>query len=340
MSWSNDYRSERAFWVALRTRATQQSRTDHTHSSQELIRQFVIQRFIARLFTDTDSTPWVVAGGTGMLIRMPGARATRDLDLTTLTPDLGEPHAVQQALSTATGAHDADPFIYTVDTGKPFTGAVRGTKLRITATISTDRAATFGLDVAADTILVSDIEHQQMQPAVPGMRGLPTLPSVPLFPLASQIADKVVGVMYRDDKNRSANRYRDLVDLALYAQSVDVSAAALRSALAARAATRDQPPPDRIEIPPGWEAGYARTAAPTSLPVPLRDAATAADVVNAWLQPVLSGSIAAEHIWDHSASAWRPPDHAPHRPGEVWVRPHTRDGRDIADYYRRAPRRP
>ncbi|MCA2338907.1 hypothetical protein JF776_26105, partial [Mycobacterium avium] len=74
MSWSNDYRSERAFWVALRTRATQQSRTDHTHSSQELIRQFVIQRFIARLFTDTDSTPWVVAGGTGMLIRMPGAR--------------------------------------------------------------------------------------------------------------------------------------------------------------------------------------------------------------------------------------------------------------------------
>lgn len=29
MTWSSDYRSERAFWVALRTRATQHSRTDH-----------------------------------------------------------------------------------------------------------------------------------------------------------------------------------------------------------------------------------------------------------------------------------------------------------------------
>lgn len=60
---SSEYRSKGAFWIALRTRATRHAKTvQPVQSSQELLRQFVIQRFIARLFHEGDA-PWVVAGG-------------------------------------------------------------------------------------------------------------------------------------------------------------------------------------------------------------------------------------------------------------------------------------
>lgn len=336
-TWASEYRSERAFWVGLRTRATRHAPSTGT-SSQELIRRFIIERFTARMFAHDDA-PWVIAGGTGMLIRAPGIRATRDLDLTTLAPAAGEPDAVQDTLTRYTGASTLDPFIFTISDAKPFTGAIRGTKLRINATISTERATTFGLDVAADTIAISDIEYQPMQPAIPDVRGLAPLPAVPLFPLASQIADKIVGVMFRDDQDRSANRYRDLVDLVLYADAVDVDAAQLTAALTARAATRNQPTPQAITIPDGWAQGYASTADRTTLPTALRDVETAGEVVNAWLAPVLSGTISTGHIWDHHAAAWRPPEQAPQIPGQVWVRAHTRNGTPIGDYYRRTPGR-
>ncbi|EUA17535.1 hypothetical protein I553_10593 [Mycobacterium xenopi 4042] len=75
------------------------------------------------------------------------------------------------------------------------------------------------------------------------------IPAIPLFPLASQIADKIIGVAFRDDQGRSANRYRDLVDLALYAGDVDVDADQLRDALRARAAARGQPLPTHLDVP-------------------------------------------------------------------------------------------
>lgn len=43
-------------------------------------------------------------------------------------------------------------------------------------------------------------------------------------------------------------------------------------------------------------------------------------------------------MWDHHSGAWRAADHAPTKPGHVWVRPHTRDGNPIVDHYRRRPR--
>ena len=47
---------------------------------KELQREFVLQRFLSRVFAAADSQ-WVLKGGTGLLIRMPGARYSQDLDL-------------------------------------------------------------------------------------------------------------------------------------------------------------------------------------------------------------------------------------------------------------------
>ena len=339
MTWADEYRTKQAFWVALRTRATRHARTTQPpHPSHELLRQFVIQRFMARVF-NANEPPWVVAGGIGMLIRVPGARATRDLDLTSTEPGRSDRHQVLDDIATHTGLSDLDPFDYTVDTAEPFTGVMNGTKLRITATIGADRAAVFAVDVAADTIPISDIERRQPNPIVPDVKGMSPLPAVPLYPLASQLADKIIGVMYRDTTGRSSNRYRDLVDLTLYAGAVDINGDDLRTALDRRAQTRNQPPPTTIDIPADWSTGYTRIATTTSLPEPLRHLDSAADTVSAWLNPLLSGELDTGYTWDHHAGAWRPPDRGPTVPGQVWVRPHTRDGRPITDHYRRRPQR-
>lgn len=272
-----------------------------------------------------------------MLIRVPGGRGTRDLDLTAMHPRDSDRGQVLDDIGAHTGLSDLDPFDYTIDNDQPFTGVVGGTKLRVTATIGADRVAVFGLDVAGDELPVSDVEFHSPQPVVPDVRGMSPLPVVPLYPLASQLADKIVGVMFRDKIGRSANRYRDLVDLALYAGSVDFDATQLRQAISRRAGDRGQPVPERLEVPDGWEAGYTRIASKTTLPTELHDAETAADAVGAWLDPVLGGQLPDNHVWDHRAGAWRPGDQGEFRPDHVWVRPHTRAGQPVTDYYRRRP---
>jgi hypothetical protein len=222
---------------------------------------------MARVF-NADEPPWVVAGGIGMLIRVPGARATRDLDLTATEPGRSDRHQVLDDIATHTGLSDLDPFDYTVDTAEPFTGVMNGTKLRITATIGADRAAVFAVDVASDTIPISDIERRQPNPIVPDVKGLSPLPAVPLYPLASQLADKIIGVMYRDTTGRSTNRYRDLVDLTLYAGAVDINGDDLRTALDRRAQTRNQPPPTPSTYPPTGPLATPASPPPPHCPNP------------------------------------------------------------------------
>ncbi|QNI09769.1 nucleotidyl transferase AbiEii/AbiGii toxin family protein (plasmid) [Mycobacterium kubicae] len=333
MSWSDEYTSERAFWVALRTRAARHAKTHPTVQSQELLRQFVIQRFMTRVFTAPDAA-WVVAGGTGTLIRIPGSRATQDLDLTTIRSGTG----TRNDLESFTGTNELDPFVYRITGQQTFTGTVAGNKFRIAASVGAESAAWFDVDLAVDEVAISAIEYRDVNPAVPGMRGLSPIPAVPLFPLASQVADKVVGVMFRDPRGRSANRYRDLVDLVLYAGAVDVAAGDLRRALVSRSQRRNQQPPNQIEVPDQWQNGYQRIAARTTLPTPLQDCDIAAEAVGAWLNPPLSGKVADDYLWDHRTSAWHDPTQPATRPGKVWVRAHMRNGAPVSDYFRNSPR--
>ncbi len=49
-------------------------------SAQQLQRQFLLQRFLARVF-DMPDGPWVLKGGAGLLVRLPGARHSQAVDL-------------------------------------------------------------------------------------------------------------------------------------------------------------------------------------------------------------------------------------------------------------------
>jgi hypothetical protein len=340
MHWSEEYSSEIAFWHALRRQASAQT-TASRIEQQETLRMFVMERFLTRMF-QTATPPWIVAGGTNLLIRVPGMRGTRDIDLNTSSENYGSVQEIRADLESFSGDSPLDPFSYRIDRKVgTFTGGLQGSTWKVTATIGEQRAAVFGLDLAADdTTAPSDIEHLAVTPAISGMRGLTAPPPVPMYPLAAQIADKISSVCYRDEHGRSTGRYRDLVDLAIYAGYVDVDADKLRNALAQRGANRGRAVPERISIDEDWAAGYGKTAAVTNLPSGLLDITAATEAVAAWLDPLLRGDLPEASIWDHHSGAWRSADDAPSKPGRVWVRPHTRrdGGQPVVDYYRRSPR--
>ena len=114
MTWSSAYSSETAFWNALRRRASEDAKTSRVQQP-ELLRMFVMQRFMARMFANP-SAPWIVAGGTNLLIRIPGVRSTRDIDLNTTSANYGTLDSIRADLEPATGENpDLDPFDFVID---------------------------------------------------------------------------------------------------------------------------------------------------------------------------------------------------------------------------------
>jgi Nucleotidyl transferase AbiEii toxin, Type IV TA system len=69
-------RSPAAFRVSLRDRLKTQAK-QRGRPMDELEREFVLQRFLGRVFANADS-PWILKGAAGLLIRLPGARHSRD----------------------------------------------------------------------------------------------------------------------------------------------------------------------------------------------------------------------------------------------------------------------
>ncbi|HYO20465.1 MAG TPA: nucleotidyl transferase AbiEii/AbiGii toxin family protein, partial [Dermatophilaceae bacterium] len=101
--------SPQAFRRSLGDRIKRQAASGH-RSTQQLQRQFLLQRFLVRVFADP-SGPWVLKGGTGLLIRLPEARHSRDVDLLHTDGDIG---TALKELRDLVGADVGDPLIFTL----------------------------------------------------------------------------------------------------------------------------------------------------------------------------------------------------------------------------------
>ena len=89
---------------------------------KELQREFVLQRFLSRVFAAADSQ-WVLKGGTGLLIRMPGAWYSQDLDL--LHPSENLEAAIEE-LKELSRRDGGDSFSFVVGEPMRMSGGVAG----------------------------------------------------------------------------------------------------------------------------------------------------------------------------------------------------------------------
>jgi hypothetical protein len=311
-SESTGYRTGEALWEAVNQRIRQQVRADGELTTTNLQRQFVYNRFLARIFS-ADTEDWVLKGGSALLIRVRSARHSQDLDLFRRSGTIA---AAAAELAKAASIDLADHFRFEVELKelRPERHGQAGTELavlHVDAYAGVKRVGEFTVDVVIGSIVTAAPERI-VPDAVVQVAGLRT-PGYLLYPVVDHIADKVCATFeLHPPASTPSSRVRDLVDLVVIARTQSVEAQALRTAIEAERLHRGLPQIHGYVTPPGWRATYARLARDVAECREHRTYAQAVGLVQSFLDPVLQDAEATGH-WDPDISVWTP-DEAPRCP--------------------------
>lgn len=291
---SSEYATAAAFRRALEDRLKARAK-ETGRPLEELRREFLFQRFLALVFRHPGSA-WILKGGAGLLMRLPEARFSKDLDLYR-SGGLDAVSAIAE-LRELTAPQDGDYLEFTVDGPLASGQDSLLAQAKVTAYVGS-MYGSFPIDLALDLKLVATLETVRPDPVVT-VPGLGPIPEFILYPLADQVADKVCAMYERHGRQEVVStRYRDLIDLALIITTRNLDATQLRSALDLERERRRMELPAKLEQPgSNWSAGYAAIARREKAARKFRDITTALAVVGACLNSVLSG--------DRTTGKWDP----------------------------------
>jgi hypothetical protein len=268
-----------------------------------LQRQFVYDRFLARVFTDSGED-WVLKGGSALLVRVRSARHSQDLDLFRRSGTVGSAAA---ELDAAARTDLADHFRFEVRLretrlerpGQPGTELAL---LHVDAYVGVKRVVQFTVDVVVGSIVTAPVERMVPKPVI-DIAGL-TSPSYLLYPMADHIADKVCATFeVHPPDGKPSSRDRDLVDLVVIARTQTVHASELRTAIEAERLNRNLPEIVGYVTPPGWRTTYARLARDVVQCRDHRSYDRALGLVRTFLDPVLQQTVTTGR-WDPRVQAW------------------------------------
>ena len=158
---SRRYSSPAAFRQALTQALHAQARLSD-RLFNELEREFLLQRFLARVFHQ-DVTPWILKGGIGLLIRLPSARFNRDLDLFSRENGVQEAVADLERCAAITGL---DPFTFQLSPPRPMIGGVAGVTVTVQAFLGTTLYGSFPIDLSTNLDPLGEIDVVTPQPVV------------------------------------------------------------------------------------------------------------------------------------------------------------------------------
>lgn len=264
----------------------------------EVRREFVFQRLLARLFHDPAS-PWILKGGVGLLVRLPDARYSRDIDVVRNGIDVLEAAAELRELA----GRDLDHLRYVVGRSRKNLVGVDGVTLPIDTYCGGAAVwERFSVDLSVDLSTLGPAERLRPEPVIE-LPGLSSPPLVTLYPLVDQVADKVCA-MLGTYAGRPSTRYRDLVDLVLIVGRCRLPGPPAGAALRAEADRRGLVLPPELTSPGAdWSAGYSALARSVGLVTPVDRLEGALAAVNDCLRPVLGGPI--QHgEWDPACRSW------------------------------------
>jgi hypothetical protein len=283
------------------------------HGLDELQRQFAYDRLLARAFMGPDAERWVLKGAGALLVRLPEARHSRDIDLAfTPTPVQGDlpadpqdgaaVEAAVRSLVDAAGRDLGDHFRFEITRTSPLQEAAKGRRLHVVAYLDA-RYAAFHVDVVVGTAMtgVPQTASPLVALTIPGL----VRPEYRLFPLADHVADKVCAIVEVHDRAggpHASTRVKDLVDLALIARTQKVAADAALLAVRVGAAHRGLNLPARFAVPDleVWRRGYPTKA--REVPGVVPDFDTAVGLVASFLDPVLDGTVRG--AWNPAVARW------------------------------------
>lgn len=296
------YNSPRSLRQAVTDRLRNLAQAEPERQLADLQRQFAYDRLLCRVFR-ADPERWMLKGATAMLARLQGvARHTVDIDLYNRLGGLSEAEA---ELRNAAALDLDDYFRFSLGPGRPIVQTGRALRIPIVAYMGATEFANFRVDLSAELSITGTPE--EVPPLVPiNLPGLVQV-SYQAYPLVDHIADKVCALFEMheraDGPPEPSTRYRDLLDLVVFAHTVNLDADGLTAALLSEFRRRSLARPNRLAVPntAGWSAGYARVArgAPK---LGERDVEAALVTAGRFIDPVLVGE--ATGRWDPDALAW------------------------------------
>lgn len=267
-----------------------------------LRRRFLQERFLARVFADAGEN-WALKGGVSMLVRVPPrARYSQDVDLVHLPAN---PDQAANELARI-GQSSLDDYLRFQVGARQQLSIEDALRIKVQAYVGTALWDTFPVDVSCELHYVGDLEHHNHKPVLPADKLELPLPQFVLYPGVDQVADKIAAMYERhgDAGQYASNRWRDLADLVLLVDEVELKADRLTQALTIRVQQARSPvtlPP--AMRPPGleWEPGYPKfAAAETLIPERYHDLGEALRFVGECLDPILSGRL--------TTGRWNPRD--------------------------------
>lgn len=179
MSGTGGYRDGAALWAAMTSRAKETAnatRADHG----ALVRRFVYDRFLARVFHDLDA-PWVLKGGTAVLARVNNARTTKDVDLLVELDNLDIALEWLRA-SVAVDLGDHFRFVitgYDASVGGAGQPQVGGYRVHVDAYCGAIKKQTLGVDLVTGSLMTTAPEINT-PPCRPGTTGADVTDTAPV----------------------------------------------------------------------------------------------------------------------------------------------------------------
>jgi len=253
---SGDFR--KSLESRLKTMATEKG-----ENLQRLRRKVAFDRLLARLFSSEEQS-FFLKGGYAMELRLKTARATKDIDLTSLKRMKGESDLLStmilEELRTLAQQDLGDFFVYRIGEAQldldnaPYGGA----RYPVTALLDGKVFVRFQLDVGADAV-VTRTETMRGADWL-GFCGIPS-PVFAMISIEQQFAEKLHAYTL-PRLERPNTRVKDLVDMVLLAKMRSMDLEVLKEALRLVFKVRQTHSlPQKIDMPPqAWETPYNELA--------------------------------------------------------------------------------
>lgn len=267
----------------------------------ERYRQALRDRFLCRVFSDPENR-FILKGGSGMLARVPNARATRDADFATRKNE--SPDEIVDSLDKLLAADMGDfcRFVLTRrEESKDDNGYSRLLKLRYATYIGDEEKDPILVDLSLDCEVT--LPPEKLTPAnrldVPGLKVQDYL----VYSVEDQLADKLCAIMETHPGGWRSSRMKDLTDVVTYALTQSPTADGLRAAIANECARRSMGVPQEFEAPDEWSAGYQSFSLKTKTPEEYRSFGQSCSLASGLFSPILKGQTDNKK-WNPDTLAW------------------------------------
>lgn len=299
-----------AYLASQKSRARNRSKETGIPAG-ELLQLHFHRRLIARVFHGEDAANWVLKGGHALLIRWPAARYSTDIDL--LSSEATTESAVEALIAVAALRLDDSLWFDHLTTSEQ-THVERPTR-KVTFMAMFDNARlnhTVNVDVVVSGHVPRGVvTTEPLEPAF--VSEADPWPDARVFPVEDHIAEKICAMYerYRAGGNPST-RYKDLVDLALFALKAPVCGNRMHEILRDEIERREKRGmvlelPGAFQVPhlQSWTGGYGKAARNVGeLPPDLRTLDGVHPLVHAFLTPLLQSVPPTGH-WRPDERVWR-----------------------------------